>query len=508
MKRIDPAIVLLLFIVSFGLYIRTLAPSLLTGDSAEFQTIATTLGIGHPTGYPVYILLARLFTLLPTGELAASVNLFSAFSAALTVALVYLILRKLGAWRIPAIFGSLVLALTPLFWKQASIAEVYATSAVCLAFLLFAVLQWRETGDSRWLFLAGVLGGLSLGIHTAVALSAPAVLLYMILTARRRIDWVHAALGALTGALIFFTAFIFLDWKNSPAGYYNAVVRPSLSVWNMTPLDFDSPFERLAFLYFPPQFRGQFFGVAPIDALQRLENFTASISWKLILALPGLIVLLIPRRKTPVRWREAVLLSAALIGFLAFAATYNVDDFHVYLIPAALILAVFMGLGVNAIFDMAKLIPKIPGYVPAVLGMLIIVIGLVPNAHGVISAVEDRMPPGLEDWETSAYNFPHARLLEAEHIVDGLEDNAIVFTDWDRVYDYYYVAHVLRGRTAMDFHETFPQEGVTRLADSAVAYIEANIDSRPIYFSERPTQLANNYRVLRTGFGLYHLIKK
>ena len=107
-------------------------------------------------------------------------NLFSAFSAALTVALVYLILRKLGARRIPSIFGSLVLALTPLFWKQASIAEVYATSAVCLAFLLFTVLQWRETGDSRWLFLAGFLGGLSLGIHTAVALSAPAVLLYMI----------------------------------------------------------------------------------------------------------------------------------------------------------------------------------------------------------------------------------------------------------------------------------------------------------------------------------------
>lgn len=92
--------------------------------------------------------------------------------------------------------------------------------------------------------------------------------------------------------------------------------------------------------------------------------------------------------------------------------------------------------------------------------------------------------------------------------MDGLEDNAIVFTDWDRVYDYYYVAHVLRGRTAMDFHETFPQEGVTRLADLAVAYIEANIDLRPIYFSERPTQLANSYRVLRTGFGLYHLFRK
>jgi hypothetical protein len=58
----------LLFVAALALYIRTLAPFLLFGDSAEFQTIASTLGIGHPTGYPIYILLAKVFTLviLPT----------------------------------------------------------------------------------------------------------------------------------------------------------------------------------------------------------------------------------------------------------------------------------------------------------------------------------------------------------------------------------------------------------------------------------------------------------
>ena len=137
------------------LYIRTLAPSLLYGDSAEFQTIAYTLGIGHPTGYPIYVLLAKLFTFLPVGDIAYRVNLFSAFSAALTVALVYLITRKLGAMHISAVYGSLALILTPLFWKHASIAEIYAPSAACLAFVLFFVLQWKETNNPRWLFLAG-----------------------------------------------------------------------------------------------------------------------------------------------------------------------------------------------------------------------------------------------------------------------------------------------------------------------------------------------------------------
>ena len=83
MKRTDTLIAAGLFLGSLVLYIRTLAPSLLFGDSAEFQTIAHTLGIGHPTGYPVYVLLARLFTLLPIGEVAYRVNLFSAFCAAL-----------------------------------------------------------------------------------------------------------------------------------------------------------------------------------------------------------------------------------------------------------------------------------------------------------------------------------------------------------------------------------------------------------------------------------------
>src|SRR4030095_4765826 len=115
MKRTDLVIAAGLFLGLFVLYIRTLAPSLLYGDSAEFQTIAYTLGIGHPTGYPVYILLAKLFTFIPVGEIAYRVNLFSAFCAALTVGLIFLILRKLGAMHTGAVYGSLALALIPLF---------------------------------------------------------------------------------------------------------------------------------------------------------------------------------------------------------------------------------------------------------------------------------------------------------------------------------------------------------------------------------------------------------
>ena len=508
MKRFDSALALSLFIASLVLYIRTLAPSLLYGDSAEFQTIAYTLGVGHPTGYPIYVLFAKLFTFIPFGEIAYRVNLFSAFCAALTIALVYLTIRKLGGAYVTAVYGSLTLALTPLFWKHTSIAEIYAPSSACLVFILFAVLQGKQTNHSQWLFVAGLFGGLSLGIHTTVALSGIAILLYLVLTARQRLDWLQASLGALIGMVVFLSSFLFLDFLNSPAGYFNTAIYPSLSVWGMTRADFDSPFERLAFVYFPPQFKGQFFSVSSDEVQTRLTGFTAEASRSLWLALLGFVSLLFPTKDSPVRWREASLLIVALIAYLTFAVTYNVFDFSVYYIPAILILAIFVGLGVNAIVEAFALIPKLPRFVPVALGIVILFLGFYPSVGEVTSYWKKRVPPGLEDWEQFFFEFPDARRVEAEEIVNGIEDNAILFTDWDHAYSFYYVAHVLQGRNEIDFHETYPQEGVTRLADSAIEYIETNINVRSTYFSERPSQLMNRYKITRVSSGLFRIQRK
>src|SRR5688500_16542827 len=429
MKRFDSAFVLILFIAAFMLYVRTLASSLLYGDSAEFQTIAYTLGVGHPTGYSIYVLLAKLFTFLPVGDIAYRVNLFSAFSAAMTVTLVYLITRKLGAIYAAAIYGSLALALMPLFWKHASIAEIYAPSAACLALVLFFVLQWKETNNPRWLFLAGLFGGLSLGIHTTVALSGIAILLYLVFSTRQRVDWIQASLGAFVGIIIFLSSFFFLDFLNVSAGYFNTAIRPSLSVWDMTPTNFDSPFERLAFLYFPPQFKGQFFSVFPNEVRVRLRDFAADVSWNLLLAFIGFVSLLVPRKDSPSRWRESILLIVAFITFLTFAITYNVFDFYVYYIPAVLVLATFIGLGVSAVIEAVALIPKLPHFVTVALSIVMLFLGFYPCMGDVSSHWMERIPPGLEDWEGYFYAYPDARRLEAEEIVKGLEDNAIVFTD-------------------------------------------------------------------------------
>src|SRR5688572_6250461 len=99
----DIAVSVLLALGALALYVRTLAPTLLLGDSAEFQTLASTLGVAHPTGYPVYLLLGKLFTWLPTGSIAYRVNLLSASAAALGLALLYLLGRRLGCRRSAAL---------------------------------------------------------------------------------------------------------------------------------------------------------------------------------------------------------------------------------------------------------------------------------------------------------------------------------------------------------------------------------------------------------------------
>ncbi len=114
-----------LFAAALALYVRTLATTLLLGDSAEFQVLAFTLGLAHGTGYPVYILLTKVFSLLvPMHTIAYRVNLFSAVCAALTLALVYLLARLLGGWRAAAVVGAAALGICRLFWWHAVIAEV------------------------------------------------------------------------------------------------------------------------------------------------------------------------------------------------------------------------------------------------------------------------------------------------------------------------------------------------------------------------------------------------
>src|SRR5262245_44411058 len=120
-----------LFAGLLALYVVTLCPTVGVGDSGELTTAAATLGIPHPTGYPLYILAGHLFLfLVPVGEVAWRMNLFSAVAAAGTAPVFFLWLRKWGQPVPAALSAALAFCLTLSFWGEANIARVYSLNAL------------------------------------------------------------------------------------------------------------------------------------------------------------------------------------------------------------------------------------------------------------------------------------------------------------------------------------------------------------------------------------------
>ncbi len=181
------------------LYLRTMAPTFSFWDCGEFIATAYTLGIPHPPGSPLFLLLGRLFTMIPFfGDIGARVNLISTLASAATVMLTYLITIRFitlyrksdpDSWSSPekvsayggAIIGALALALSDSFWFNAVEAEVYAASSLFTALVVWLILRWYEEepkpGNERWLLLVMYMIGLSIGVHLLSLLAVFAVAL-------------------------------------------------------------------------------------------------------------------------------------------------------------------------------------------------------------------------------------------------------------------------------------------------------------------------------------------
>lgn len=175
--RFDFYICIALALVAFVVYVRTLTPGVLDGDSGEWQYMANILGIPHSTGYPLYILLAKLTTLLPLGNPAWRVNLFSALCATATIPIVYLLAQRVGRSRMAAVISALFFAFMPTLWASAAIAEVYALNTLLVALTLWFAIRFFDNGNARDLYLMALCFGLALTNHRIAFFIAPGLLL-------------------------------------------------------------------------------------------------------------------------------------------------------------------------------------------------------------------------------------------------------------------------------------------------------------------------------------------
>lgn len=165
----------------FGVYVRTLAPTVAGGDSGELIAAAFSLGVIHPPGYPLYTLLGKLFTLLPVGSIAWRVNLLSAACGAGAATLLFLAVARWSQSRWAALASASLFAFAPHIWTNAVTAEVFALNNLFAAGLLYLTIRFWETRDVRLAYGLFFLIGLGLTNHHTLVFYAIPVALFVLL---------------------------------------------------------------------------------------------------------------------------------------------------------------------------------------------------------------------------------------------------------------------------------------------------------------------------------------
>src|SRR5881392_2156863 len=142
------------FVGALILYILTLAPTTQFWDTSEYIAAAYTLGIPHPPGNPLFVLMAHVFGLLPlVAGYAERINLFAAVTSAVSAGCWFLVgerwLRSIvpATWprRLAALAGAIVSATSFTVWNQAVVNEkVYTLSLLSIALILWLIVRWDD----------------------------------------------------------------------------------------------------------------------------------------------------------------------------------------------------------------------------------------------------------------------------------------------------------------------------------------------------------------------------
>ncbi|MBU3665213.1 MAG: DUF2723 domain-containing protein [Chthoniobacterales bacterium] len=239
-QRIDWWTALSATLVSGAVYFYTAQPNVGLLDSGEFIAAAQHFGVPHPTGYPLWTLLAWLFQLLPIGNAAWEVNLFSGLCGALAVGATTLLASSMLRWMMPwwggdgrtstlpqmmiaLIAGScgLLFAFSFSFWTQAVIAEVYTLHGLLVGLFLISLYCWVRRPLLDLPILATFFTfALCMSNHHLTLALAPLPLLVPLLV-RRSVFWDVLVASLVSAALVY----LGFAWLSNDATTWSTAVR-------------------------------------------------------------------------------------------------------------------------------------------------------------------------------------------------------------------------------------------------------------------------------------------
>ena len=529
MRRVAVLVTLFAFIV----YLLTLAPSVTWrndgADGGELIAAVVTGGVAHPSGYPTYLLLGSLFVRLPIGDIAHRLNLMSAAAAAgaagltLLAALASLRRTYAGSQRVHVLSGgvsALTLAFSSILWSQAVISEVYALNAFFTALVWYLLLEARA-GRRRCVWpVAAAVFGVGLGNHLSLLMLALPSLVLIWATWRRAGETVgHIPTQAAGGA----------KWRTVPAaiqilgiclafvaGLAVYVALP-LRAAQQAPVNWGGADTWDGFVWlvtgraYGPLVAGLPVANLPGRALAAAALLVRQAAWW------GVPVAYFGVRAMWQRDRSlavATLLHAALV--VVYAVGYNTADSYVYLIPAAVLLALWIAWGLPEVLAVvhtwaADLPPRGRRLTTWMAGwgvLLLVVVPLAANwqmvdANGDRSAYDygvqtlTSVPENaliVADSGVDTFPLWYFRYVEVRRPDVAIVNGNLLAFDW-------YRASLRRWHPAV----ALPAEGEDS-GQMLEALIEANLARQPVYLTSTGWDLPPGLRLVSEGT-LYRVVR-
>lgn len=185
------------FIISFIFYMLTVAPTVSFWDCGEFIACAHTMAVPHPPGAPMFLLIARMFSMIPfNADVAYRTNILSVLSSAASIIFLYysiiLLIRRMRGYEknargqflvfFSAFLGAMTFAFTDSHWFNAVETEVYGMSTMLTAITAWLILKWdaediRARHAEKYLLFLFYIIGIGVGIHLLNILVIPFIAL-------------------------------------------------------------------------------------------------------------------------------------------------------------------------------------------------------------------------------------------------------------------------------------------------------------------------------------------
>ncbi len=354
----------LVSLFAFLVYLKTLAPSVTFIDSGELAAVACTLGIAHPTGYPLFTLLGWFFSKLPiASEEIVRLNIMAAAFCAAGVFvfyhLVHFILSGVFATakskkednslaiRVASAGAALLLAFSETYWSQATAIEVYSLHVFFLAAVSFAFFkaaygdEWgNEKGgvtksSNGWWYIFAFTLGLSFTNHMTTILLAPAFLfLYFATQGFDSSAWKRIGMMAIP-FLIGLSVYLYLPLRASQGAVMN---------WG-NPISL----ERFLWHLSGKQYRVWIFSSTEAAGRQ-LKYFINELPYEFAyvgLALAILGILFLSRRN----WKIGVTVLLLFFGCVFYSINYDIHDIDSYFLLAYFCIALLAGSGLLALYN-------------------------------------------------------------------------------------------------------------------------------------------------------------